>query len=335
MADSTLSAIRSKVRRITRSPSPAQLTDAQIDEYINTSIAYDFPSQLRLFPLRTILTFYTQPNVDTYTSTTVAGDPLFNFANRYISVHPPLFIAGIQCFFTEQRDIFYGYWPQTNTISDTLLRGNGAPGPFTGTLTATPVLQNNVMFQCLDQFGNAMTVIDHPIPGLQFGLLYSPTGGPNPADTINYVTGQFSFSFPNPTQNGAVITSTTIPYKAGKPTSALFYENKFTIRPVPDKSYTVQIEADIRPTELLNAGETPQLEQWWQYIAYLASKKVFEDRMDLDSAQAILPELKNQEVLALRTTLTTQANERTPTIYTQGKNYGFGWFGPWGGGWPY
>ena len=49
----------------------------------------------------------------------------------------------------------------------------------------------------------------------------------------------------------------------------------------------------------------------------------------------IMPEFKQQERLVLRTTLTQQANERTVTIYTQGKNYniGGGFFG--GGGWPY
>jgi hypothetical protein len=113
----------------------------------------------------------------------------------------------------------------------------------------------------------------------------------------------------------------------------LFYDTKFTIRPVPDKAYPVQIEVDVRPTELLLANESPDLEQWWQYIAYGASKKIFEDRMDLDSVQMIMPELKLQERLCLRSTLTLQANERTVTIYTQGKSYGFGFFGS--GGWPY
>ena len=55
--------------------------------------------------------------------------------------------------------------------------------------------------------------------------------------------------------------------------------------------------------------------------------------MEMDSVQLILPELKNQEMFALRTTLTNQANERTKTIYTEGKlYYGWGWQG---GGWPY
>jgi hypothetical protein len=133
MANSTLQAIRTKVRRITRSPSLSQISDSQLDEYINTFILYDFPEHLRLFSLRTILTFYTQPGVDVYdTNTTVATDPLYNFRNKYVAVHPPLYIAGIQCFYTQWRDVFYGYYPQTNTISDTMLRGDNSSGPFVG-----------------------------------------------------------------------------------------------------------------------------------------------------------------------------------------------------------
>ena len=77
MADSTLAAVRLKVRRLTRSPSAAQISDATIDEYINTFIQYDFPEHLRLFTLKTTFNFFVQPNIDTYFPSTVATDPLF------------------------------------------------------------------------------------------------------------------------------------------------------------------------------------------------------------------------------------------------------------------
>ena len=346
MANSTLQAIRTKVRRITRSPSLSQLTDAQLDEYINTFILYDFPEHLRLFTLRKLLTFYTQPGVDVYdTNTTVTTDPLFNFKNRYIAVHPPVFMAGIQAFYTQWRDVFYGYWPQTNTIADTQLRGNNSSGPFTGTVAAPStglpfILQRSVNFNCLDTNGSAMVMVDVPINN-QIGNL-TPADVPlvapfdttqNPNNYINYITGQYVITFPQITQTAATIWFEGILYQPGKPLGMLFYDSKFTIRPVPDKVYGIQIEVDMRPTELINTTDVPQLEQWWQYIAYGASKKIFEDRMDLDSVQQIMPEFKQQERLVLRTTLSIQCNERTVTIYTQGKNYGFGWFGP--GGWPY
>lgn len=346
MANSTLQAIRTKVRRITRSPSLSQMTNEQLDEYINTFILYDFPEHLRLFSLRTVLTFYTQPGVDVYdTNTTVPTDPLYNFKNKYVAVHPPVYIAGVQSFYTQWRDVFYGYYPQTNTIMDTQLRGNASSGPFIGRITAPStnlpfILQRSVNFNCLDANGTSMIMVDTPINNIigNLSVADAPLVPPfdtvqNPNNFINYVTGEYAITFPAVTHTSATIWFEGILYQPGKPLCMLYYDDKFTIRPVPDKTYTVQIEADVRPTELINSTDVPQLEQWWQYIAYGAAKKIFEDRMDVDSVQLIMPEFKQQERLVLRTTLTQQANERTVTIYTQGKNYGFGWFG--NGGWPY
>lgn len=349
MANSTLQAIRTKVRRLTRSPALSQIDDAQLDEYINTFILYDFPEHLRLFSLRTLLTFYTQPGVDVYdTNTTVPTDPLYNFKNKYVAVHPPVYMAGIQSFYTQWRDVFYGYWPQTNTIADTQLRGNNTFGPFVGRVNNPPIgtppypyiLQRSVNFNCLDVNGTSMVMVDVPISNTIGNLTQAnvPLVPPfdviqDPNNFINYVTGEYTVTFPALTQNLAPIWFEGILYQPGKPLGMLYYDNKFTIRPVPDKTYAIQIEVDVRPTELINSTDIPQLEQWWQYIAYGAAKKIFEDRMDNDSVALIMPEFKQQERLVLRTTLTQQANERTVTIYTQGKNYGFGWFGP--GGWPY
>ncbi len=89
-----------------------------------------------------------------------------------------------------------------------------------------------------------------------------------------------------------------------------------------------------RPTELLESNQNPELNEWWQYIAYGTAKKIFEDRMDLESVQMILPEYKKQEALILRRTIVQQTSQRTSTIYEQESNtssaYGSGWFG--GGG---
>ena len=335
MADSTLQAIRVKIRRITRSPSESQISTADLDNYINTAILYDFPEHLRLFDLRTTLTFYTQPNVDVYETSSDPTNGLFNFKNKYTAVHPPIYLAGIPGFYTQWRDVFFGYWPQTNTIANTGSVGNGGVGPFTGIVTGHPMMQHNVILSCLDISGEGMVLIDYPISN-SLGALGQPNFPqtlPSPFGQINYITGAFTVNFPNNTLVGAPIVCNNIAYQPGKPLAVLFYDNKFTVRPVPDKVYPIQLEADIRPTELIQSTDVPQIEQWWQYIAWLGAKKIFEDRMDTDSIQMIMPELKQQERLVLRSTLTQQANERTVTIYTQGRSYNnLGWFG---GGWPY
>jgi hypothetical protein len=95
------------------------------------------------------------------------------------------------------------------------------------------------------------------------------------------------------------------------------------------------MEVYIRPTQLLAANQSPQLEEWWQWIAYGAAKKIFEDRMDLESVQQIMPEYKKQESMMIRRTIMQLANERVATIYTEQSSFGPG-SGAWGwGGGPF
>lgn len=337
MADSTLLAIQKKVRRITRSPSEAQLSDTDLNEYINTAVLYDFPAHLRMFALRTTLTFYTQPNVDVYaTNITNPLDPLYNFQNKYVTVHPNIYIAGVPGFYTQNRDIFYGNYPQTNTIVDTTLVGNGTIGPFAGTLTAFPILQNSLFFTILDINGNAMIVKDYPVSNVlgALGIPGQPQTIPSPYGQINYITGQYTVTFPTATLD--LVTNSLfaeyIFYSAGKPLAMLYFNNYFTLRPVPDKAYAVQLQADIRPTELLATNQSPNLEQWWQYIAYLAAKKVLDDKVDMDTIAQIMPELLEQQALVNRTNLVQEANERSVTIYAIGRPL-YGWWG--GANWPF
>jgi hypothetical protein len=96
----------------------------------------------------------------------------------------------------------------------------------------------------------------------------------------------------------------------------------------------VNFQVYVRPDALLASGQAPELEEWWQYIAYGAAKKIFEDRMDMDSVQQILPEFNQQQRLCLRRTIVQNSNTRVATIYTQtlngiGGNNGYYWGGPW------
>jgi len=111
----------------------------------------------------------------------------------------------------------------------------------------------------------------------------------------------------------------------------LFYGNQITMRPVPDQSYRVNFEVYMRPTYLMETNQFPQLNEWWQYIAYGAAKKVFEDKLDMDSVNLIMPEFKVQETLVLRRTLVQLNNQRAATIYTEQSGIGGSGWG-WGNG---
>ena len=348
MANASLEAIRIKVRRLTRTPSLSQLSNDQLDEYINTFIQYDMPSSLRLFNRRQTLTFYTQPGVEQYdTNTTTPDSPLFDFKNKYMAVHPPVYVGGKQATYTQQRNTFYAQWPQTNSIITLTVTGNGTPGAFTtnvrtalqGTSGYPFIMQRSVNINCLNTAGQSMVLRDIPINNT-FGNLRTadvPLVAPfdttvDPANNINYTTGEVTFTFDSNTQTGAPIYFEGLLYQPGWPIAMLYFADKFILRPVPDKTYAVNVEVDVLPTEVIATNDTPDLKQWWQYIAYGAAKKIFEDRMDSQSIQQIMPEFKNQEEMVLSRTLEQQATQRTPTIYTTGKWTGPGWFTT---GWPY
>ena len=81
---SNLTDIRTKVRRLTGRPSATQISDAEIDNYINTFYRFDLPQHLKLESLRVNYEFNTRPNIAVY-----------DFPrNTYLNNMPPVYIAG-------------------------------------------------------------------------------------------------------------------------------------------------------------------------------------------------------------------------------------------------
>jgi len=325
MADSTLNAIRIKVRRLTRSMNESLLSTVELDNYINTFVQYDFPEHLRTFTLRTTLTFFTDPFVDVYETNTVdPANPLYQFKQKYLSVHEPIYIAGRQVLYSQSREQFFGIYPQINFIAQ-VGSGDGVATIFAGTVPSRPILRNNVLFNSITATGAGLELNDDG----QGNLTGDGIG------TIDYVTGAFILQFNIAPAAGSIINSQTVPYVASLPQALLFYDSKFTVRPVPDQVYRINMEVYIRPTELLAANQSPELEEWWQYIAYGSSKKIFEDRMDMESVQMIMPEFMKQQSMMIRRTIMQNSNERVATIYTEQSSFGPG-SGSWGwGGGPF
>lgn len=306
----TLADIKTKVRRITRSPSESQLADATLEDYINDFLLYDFPEQLRLFTFRKTLTFYTEPNIDVYETNPIdPEDLLYNFKNAYITTHDPVYIAGYKAYFTQSRDEFYGIYPKLQAV-ERIGTGDGATTNFTGTLTSKPVLARSLLFSSIDTVGRGLSIYDEDGDG----VLSGDTGA---LSTVDHVTGIYDIDFSSAPGTGEDVNIQTVTYQAARPQSVLYFDNKFTLRPVPDMPYQVSLEAYVRPTSLIEDEDVPELEQHAQYIAFGTAKKIFEDRMDMESVGLIMPAFKEQEILCLRRTIVQQSNERAATIYTQ------------------
>lgn len=370
---SNLQAIKTKVRRLTRTPSTAQLSESDLENYINTFVVYDFPEHLRTFNLRKTFTFFTNPFQDRYPTDIasfdgVTSNPLYNFQNKYISIHPPVYIAGYQSYFTQSREQFFACYPKVNSIASIGQTGDGVTTTFTGVINfnqsiipvgggftqQTAIMQNEVLFSSVNIAGDGLALADVPLVNSTTGNTHASgnlydVNGPDYAvakatppnatlgnNFINYSTGKFEITFPTAPATGQPINSQTVPVQLSLPQGLLYYDNTFVVRPVPDQPYRVNFEVYAMPTFLMSNTDpvtgTPQLQEWWQYIAYGAAKKIFEDRMDMDSVQLIMPEFKQQERMCLRRTIVQNTNQRVATEYTEQTAFGGtqGW--GWGGG---
>ena len=310
---------------LTSSPSTNQLTDAKIDHYINVFVLYSFPEDIKMFNLKKTITFYTSPYIDLYGNNVInSTDPLFNFKNRYSFTGEPCYVNGVRVLFTQDRSQFFRQYPMLNYGE--IIGSNTGSGYFSGTLQNVPVLQNNVFFTSVDSNGMGVTLKD--VPRYDTGTTGNPTligdlvtpNDNNSHGTINYETGLYAVSIN--AALGAEVKAKYVAYSASMPLMVLYFDGSFTLRPVPDDVYSINLEVYSRPSELLVSTDMPELSQHWEYIAYGASKKIFEDRRDLDSKSEIMEAFKELEE-QVRTKSTMQLSEqRASTIYSDKSYYG-------------
>lgn len=300
MASTDLQAIRLKVRRITKSPSQQQLSDAEIDEYVNTFLLYSFPEELRLQTLRTNYVFYTDPYIDTY-----------NFdVDNFVSVEPPVYVGGYECWYTMSQTEMYRIYPKVAFVTQ-VATGDGVTTAYTFTLSATPVLRNQVTISAITAANAGIQANDDGN-----GLIVGDATG-----TINYVTGVVNLTFTSPPAASSAINAETVPYNPSRPVTVLFFQNQFILRPVPDQVYKVEIMAYENPVELIASGQSPELKAWWELIAIGASMKIFTDRREIEQYQQYKPLYDEQLMYAVRRTIQQQTSQRSSTIYTENSQW--------------
>lgn len=339
---SDLTQIRKTIRRITRKLSTNEVPNADLDDAINTFLLYDFPSILKLIDLRRTFTFFTTPNIDTYYTNPNASsnDPMSDFKNLILSSEDPVFIDGYRSYFTLSEADFYRLWPKVRQKL-TIGTGDGVTTNFSGTLTNIPVAPRLVLFSSIDANGVGQQLEDRPLVSATAGQLgvetingnlYDPRGTVPQyptvviaANTINYKTGVYSITFSVAPAAGETVYAHVFPYAAGRPTCVLFYNNTFTVRPIPDDSYPVTVECYVRPTELLSATQEPELEQHWQFIAYGAAIKLMQWFTDTDTVAQLMPEFERQQEMVLNRTLEQMSGERSATIFSQAMGPYYGW----------
>ena len=153
---------------------------------------------------------------------------------------------------------------------------------------------------------------------------------PQYCGTVNYISTQINILLPVPAQAGSLINIWAAQYQTGRPYNLLWWNNEFTIRPVPDNMYLVEVEAYMTPVQFMQTTDDPLLNQFALYLAYLASQEILRQRQDMEGVQNLEEGRKRQEGLILEKQATEEINIPNITMFNS-TQFGYGAGGLYGG----
>lgn len=286
-----LSDIRRKVRQVSGRLSSNSLSNNQLDQYINNYYQFTFPAEVKLERQHTYYEFLTSPNVQDYT-----------FPNStYTNVEPPLYLNQKPLLYYQDPNVFKNENP-LNVQQQIPWTGDGLTVSFNTTIQFPYIIAGSTMVtdnvEVFTDDGN--------------GILTGDMGG---TGTVGYTTGQISVSFNTAPADGQNIYATFTQYQPGAPTAVLLYNNVFSFYPIPDTVYQCQIKAYKIVDALVNATDTPVLQEWGECIAYGAARDIVIDFGETDRYAEITALYKEQVSYILARTVQTLSNERARPMW--------------------
>lgn len=293
----TLSEIRRKVRRVTGRLSPGELTNDQVDDYINQYYQYTFPAEVKLEMKHTYYEFLTTPNQETY-----------DFDDTtYTNIEPPATMDSLSMLYYQDPIYFDSENPQQISRL-TPWTGDGSTATFSTTVTGFPILPDTLVIT-----DNTETFEDTTTTYTTSNVTI--TGSAGGTATINYSTGSVSVTFNTAPANGQDIYLSYTLFIAGRPTAVLYYDNQFKFYPVPDTAYRFKIKAYTYVTALTSSTSTPDLNQWGPCIAYGAARDIHSDYGEIDAYQEVTALYKEQVAYVLNRTNQNLLNTRAAPVF--------------------
>lgn len=256
----TLADIRNKVRQVTGRLSSNQISNAELDTYINNYYQFTFPAEVKLERQHTYYEFNTVPLQRDYT--------LPN--GTYTNNETPIYVQYMPTYYYQDPVVFWAENPR-NFGNPTPWTGDGTTTGFNTTLT----LSNSYIYAgSVIVTDNTETFTDNGL-----GTLTGDLGG---TGSVNYNTGAIAVTFNTAPTSGQNIYLTYEQYTPGRPGSALVYNNVITFFPIPDTVYPVQVKAWSVPTAFTADSDTPSLEEWGPALAYGAARDIVADYGETD-----------------------------------------------------
>ncbi len=276
-------------RGVTGTPSPDQISDTTILQLLNNYYVFQMPFELKEQIQNQFLTFTTTPGVDVYA-----------FPGGYFTDSPGAYADGFPLVFYQDPDIFYQDWPQQYAV-DNIATGNGVTTNFTGGLQNPPLIIGTLFFAADNSDGSQQLLKDNGN-----GTLSGDGSG-----TINYLTGAYNITFTAAPDQTAVIYGKYQGYAANRPQGVLWFNNQFTLRPVPPQAYIIQMQGFVQPALLVNPTDTPMQVEWGPLIVYGAALERFSFVGDLENYERYYPLFKKFENVALGRTVQQLTSEQS------------------------
>lgn len=178
---------------------------------------------------------------------------------------------------------------------------------------------------------------------INYGLLMSTgpapfgnsvlTGGySTTSNTINYLTGVSTVTFPEAIPQGNNINVQCYLYQTGLPRGFLYYDNTITLRTAPDSQYLVECNAYLSPAAFLSSSAAVPYGYMTEYLARGAARKILADTGDTEQFMFYEPLFREQEMLVWKRSQRQFTSSRTESIYSQGFGQGAGFNNNYGGG---
>jgi len=325
-----LDMMRNTTRRLTARYTPAQMTDTQIDKYLNLFMTLMLPEHFKNIKLTKPYVFYTIPNVDTYDFVYQGGletNPDGSPTPGNILINPPVYCQGYILRYYQDKSMFYNRWPKL-TVNQQIGVGDGTAGPYSGTIpTSTPFLraqvdifgnvtEAGVVISAFDNSGFNYVITDVPLANSNVGNLVDSIG--NVIGTVDYLSGAFSFTVSTTSiPTSATIYASVVPYQSSRPTDVIFYNQQITFRPVPQQIYQVEFQISQQPLQMIADNSAPELAEWYLFICAGAAKLIYAEFPDPEGMEYLMPIWQEQLQLAQRRTLKQLGTQRAQTIFSQ------------------
>lgn len=363
----TLANAVTKTRRLTGSSNSFQVTDSYIVQQMHSFYSYDLPAKFRSLKLKDIYTFTTNVGQDVYPFNSelyiTVNQPCYCSKREIRLFNDPWNFYGVnynwQQFATfSTGDGTSGPYNGFTTASPLIASVNNDPGSlitdgfgndrgsnlfFPQSRVQNVLITANVIGA--NGVGETQNVTDDGQGNLiqifqtsnrtnkEYGWTYYRQYASSTPDTpgnatINYQTGEIiGLTFAEAIPQGTPIQIQYNPKKLSIPLAIMFYQNQFTLAPVPDAGYTIELTCYRQPIQALIAQDmagNPELSEWWEILAVGAAKKIFEERLDSDGVIFIDKMLKERYDIIETRTYSQIGQQRINTIYTDQLTYNYG-----------